>query len=331
MTHYWLLPTVQISRSDATLSLYDGVSGIEFSSEADTVARLLTKLDGSHGVDIDSTSFGRQLVALLDKRSWIVRLENNLKDFEQDFPERTRQLSYLAHVTRKFPDCVFADLAAKSALIVGVGGIGSYAAYHLAASGLGRVVLNDPDVVESTNFNRQIFCRAGTQGLPKPQLVADELRGRFPHVTVDVEVEALSAERLRDAANKVDLVIVAGEATAHLDSPEVIGETPIVFAGYFGQRAFVGPALSPRHGSPSWPQFARTRERPSQSRLQRTRVPRERGWNSSGSAINAVGGALLGEVSLRLLTERLGPPLCLGSRRFIDMAKLDSIEEESVL
>ena len=58
-----------------------------------------------------------------------------------------------------------------SALIVGVGGLGSPAAMYLAAAGIGRLVLSDYDVVETSNLQRQIIHRNSAVGDDK---VADE-------------------------------------------------------------------------------------------------------------------------------------------------------------
>ena len=51
-----------------------------------------------------------------------------------------------------------------SALIVGVGGLGSPAAMYLAAAGIGRLVLSDYDVVETSNLQRQIIHRQTAVG-----------------------------------------------------------------------------------------------------------------------------------------------------------------------
>jgi len=51
-----------------------------------------------------------------------------------------------------------------SALIVGVGGLGSPAAMYLAAAGIGKLILSDYDVVETSNLQRQIIHNNASVG-----------------------------------------------------------------------------------------------------------------------------------------------------------------------
>ena len=51
-----------------------------------------------------------------------------------------------------------------SALIIGVGGLGSPAAMYLAAAGIGKLILSDYDVVDTSNLQRQIIHRDATVG-----------------------------------------------------------------------------------------------------------------------------------------------------------------------
>jgi tRNA A37 threonylcarbamoyladenosine dehydratase len=69
-------------------------------------------------------------------------------------------------------------------LVVGIGGVGSFAAEALARSGVGRITLIDFDLVCITNSNRQLHTLRGTIGEPKVEVMAERLRRINPQVEV---------------------------------------------------------------------------------------------------------------------------------------------------
>ncbi|NUK30815.1 tRNA threonylcarbamoyladenosine dehydratase [Parageobacillus sp. VR-IP] len=71
--------------------------------------------------------------------------------------------------------------------VLGVGGVGSFAAEALARSGIGRLVLVDRDNVDITNINRQIHALLSTIGRPKVELMKE----RIADINPECEVIAL--------------------------------------------------------------------------------------------------------------------------------------------
>jgi tRNA A37 threonylcarbamoyladenosine dehydratase len=71
--------------------------------------------------------------------------------------------------------------------VLGIGGVGSFAAEALARSGVGRLVLVDKDVVDITNVNRQVHALLSTVGQPKVEL----MKKRIADINPDCEVIAL--------------------------------------------------------------------------------------------------------------------------------------------
>ena len=63
----------------------------------------------------------------------------------------------------------------KTVAILGVGGVGSFAAEALARSGVGRIVLVDKDDIDITNVNRQIHALLSTVGQPKVEAMGERL------------------------------------------------------------------------------------------------------------------------------------------------------------
>jgi tRNA A37 threonylcarbamoyladenosine dehydratase len=76
-------------------------------------------------------------------------------------------------------------LAASYVMIVGAGGVGSWAAESIARSGVGRITVVDFDTVCVRNFNRQLQALDGAIGRPKAPLLADRLRLVNPAARVD--------------------------------------------------------------------------------------------------------------------------------------------------
>ena len=80
-----------------------------------------------------------------------------------------------------------ARLAGSRLLVVGLGGVGSWAAEMLCRAGAGALTLVDADVVDVTNVNRQMPALASTVGQPKCEVVAGRLRAINPTVQLDVK------------------------------------------------------------------------------------------------------------------------------------------------
>ncbi|MGQ0415090.1 tRNA threonylcarbamoyladenosine dehydratase, partial [Bacillus sp. HC-TM] len=68
--------------------------------------------------------------------------------------------------------------------ILGIGGVGSFAAEALARSGVGRLVLVDKDVVDITNVNRQIHALVSTVGRSKVELMKERIADINPECEV---------------------------------------------------------------------------------------------------------------------------------------------------
>src|SRR5687768_3845838 len=71
-------------------------------------------------------------------------------------------------------------------LIVGLGGVGSYAAEAIGRSGVGKMTIIDGDTVDPTNRNRQLQALASTHGQNKAVLMAERLKLINPEVELQV-------------------------------------------------------------------------------------------------------------------------------------------------
>jgi adenylyltransferase/sulfurtransferase len=94
-----------------------------------------------------------------------------------------------------------------SVLIVGVGGLGSPAAMYLAAAGIGKLVLSDFDIVETSNLQRQIIHRNASVGENKVDSGKQTIQALNPECAVEVIGYQLEAEELKQVIESVDIVL----------------------------------------------------------------------------------------------------------------------------
>ena len=90
-------------------------------------------------------------------------------------------------------------LKASSVLVVGVGGVGSYAAEAVARAGVGNITLMDGDSVQPSNLNRQLVALTSTIGKNKAEVMAERIRDIDP----DTNVTALA--RFYEENDSLDL------------------------------------------------------------------------------------------------------------------------------
>jgi molybdopterin/thiamine biosynthesis adenylyltransferase len=106
---------------------------------------------------------------------------------------------------------------ASHALVIGAGGLGSPVSLYLAASGVGRITLCDPDTVDLTNLQRQIAHHTDSVGRPKVESARDTLARINPHVQVRALQEKVAGERLEALVAEAHVVLDASDnfATRH--------------------------------------------------------------------------------------------------------------------
>ena len=98
-------------------------------------------------------------------------------------------------------------LKAGSALIVGVGALGSASALYLAAAGIGRLGLIDGDTVERSNLQRQILHGESSVGKPKLASAMARLADTNPHVILEPHEGRLTAANALAIAGQYDVII----------------------------------------------------------------------------------------------------------------------------
>ena len=106
-------------------------------------------------------------------------------------------------------------LKSKHVLVVGLGGVGGYAAEQLARAGIGKMTIVDGDVVNVTNRNRQLLALESTLGRPKAEVMAERLRDINPEIELTVLNQYLKDQAIIDLmAQPFDYVVDAIDTVA---------------------------------------------------------------------------------------------------------------------
>lgn len=87
-------------------------------------------------------------------------------------------------------------LQKANVLVIGLGGVGSFAAEFLARAGVGKMTIVDGDIVDITNINRQLPALHSTIGQPKVELVGNRLLDINPNLELNKINEFLNPDRM---------------------------------------------------------------------------------------------------------------------------------------
>lgn len=104
-----------------------------------------------------------------------------------------------------------AMLRSAHVLIVGVGGVGAYAAEMIVRAGVGHITIADADNVSASNINRQLVALHSTIGRPKCEILAERLRDINPELELHIVnrfIKDSETDALLDSA-KFDYVVDA--------------------------------------------------------------------------------------------------------------------------
>lgn len=126
----------------------------------------------------------------------------NMASCEDPFYARTQLLVQESGLKR---------LQQAHVLVVGLGGVGGYAAEQLCRAGIGRLTLVDGDNVSESNINRQIIALRSTVGRSKAALFQQRFADINPRCHVEIVNEFLRDDRMIEllSADKYDFVVDA--------------------------------------------------------------------------------------------------------------------------
>ena len=218
---------------------------LALSNGKNTVEELLSILQHD-----DATCSERDLLSLVDA---LVH-ERILVDGDQASIEFTndrysRHLLYYTLFTNT-PHVAQAALSRSHVCVIGVGGIGTWVAYFLAAAGIGTLTLVDGDTIEESNLTRQVLFSEGDIGKIKADVAKKRLKEINRHVAFQEYREAVSTySDIVRVAQGADLIVVSADRPQNLldvvDEYSVAHGIPWIGGGYLEHHAVVGPLFVP--------------------------------------------------------------------------------------
>lgn len=106
---------------------------------------------------------------------------------------------------------VIDSFASKRVVVVGVGGVGAFAAEMIARAGIGAMYVIDPDIVTSSNRNRQLLALESTIGMKKVDVISSRLRDINPEIDIKTVADFLNEDNvaLLLGGEKIDYIVDA--------------------------------------------------------------------------------------------------------------------------
>lgn len=206
---------------ERALGMADGAIGIERAALEADPGDLLPDLDAEILLVCQRGQRSQQCAVVLQQRGYrniasvvggteawdAAGLPMQRADIDADFSDR-----YSRHL--RLPEVGLDGqkrLQAARVLMVGAGGLGSPAAFYLAAAGVGTLRIADDDVVDLSNLQRQILHTDSRIGMPKVDSAAIALSALNPRTTIEAINERITAANVERILDGMDVVIDGGD------------------------------------------------------------------------------------------------------------------------
>lgn len=149
-------------------------------------------------------------------------------------------LERFAGVARLYGRAAAERLSRSAFVVVGLGGVGSWAAEALARSGVGRISLVDGDAVCASNANRQLHATEGAAGRPKAEVMAERARSIHPGIEAVPVARFVTKDSAADLLARhpgvvVDAIDALGPKCALLAAARAAGRPAVTTGGCAGR------------------------------------------------------------------------------------------------
>ena len=125
-----------------------------------------------------------------------------------DFPQDDEYERRFAGVEKIYGEDAFRQYEQSHVMVIGIGGVGSWAVEALARTGIAELTLIDMDVIAASNINRQLPAMSSTLGREKVEVMAERCHLINPHIKINVVDDYLTPENVKELlANTPDVVL----------------------------------------------------------------------------------------------------------------------------
>jgi bacteriocin biosynthesis cyclodehydratase domain-containing protein len=296
----------------------------------DVTRALFAALDGTRSTVELERDFGPETVrGALDALAEHALIEDAADDdriSERDRVRYDRQLRYFSDLASgQTPASEYQRRLRRARVVMlGVGGLGSWAAYALACCGIGELVLVDGDRVEESNFNRQILYREVDVGRLKAEVAVEAVAAFDSACRLSALPRRLGSEaEIREVVEGADFVVNAADWPAHdierwVNAACFAAGVPSITMSHSPPVARVGPMYVPGETGCFACQEARYR---ATHALYDELVEERRGRPSPAATLGPVCAIVGGHVALEAVHQvtRLVRPASLGTAFVYDL------------
>ena len=125
-----------------------------------------------------------------------------------DLPEDDEYERRFAGVEKIYGDEAFRQYEHSHVMVIGIGGVGSWAVEALARTGIGKLTIIDMDVVAASNINRQLPAMSSTLGREKIEVMAERCHSINPRIKINLVDDYLTPDNVKELLeNKPDVVL----------------------------------------------------------------------------------------------------------------------------
>jgi tRNA A37 threonylcarbamoyladenosine dehydratase len=105
-----------------------------------------------------------------------------------------KDLTWLSRTHLLIGETALKNLTQTHVMVVGMGGVGSFAAEFICRAGVGKMTIIDGDVVDPSNRNRQLPALSSNHGVAKVEIMAARLKDINPEIELNVVKEFINPE-----------------------------------------------------------------------------------------------------------------------------------------